>query len=317
MPARLLRAPGLHFLLIGGLLFALVRAREEPPRPSIVLTAADVARLRDEWKQAHGAEPPAAVEAGLVERAVDEEILHREALALGLDRRDVAVRERLVRLGRFLDEDASPAGDDAVEQEARRLGLERGDVVVRRHLVEMVRLGAARLGRDDLPTEAELEAWLEHHGERFAQPARIDLVQVYLGRARHGPALERDAETELAGLRRSGAGPEAAATRGDPFIRGADPGLASRAELERIFGHELAQLADDAPLATWVGPVRSPYGLHLVWIRARVPGGLPPLATVRTQVLHGLLAERSAARLESRLRALRARYDVRVERGGA
>jgi len=116
----MLRAPALHFLLLGGLLFVLARRYQTPPRPRIVVSAAEVDALRTGWARAHGSPPPAAVERTLVDDAVDEAILLREARALGVDRRDPAVGERLARLGRFVGEDA--AAERANEEEARRLG---------------------------------------------------------------------------------------------------------------------------------------------------------------------------------------------------
>jgi parvulin-like peptidyl-prolyl isomerase len=62
-----------------------------------------------------------------------------------------------------------------------------------------------------------------------------------------------------------------------------------------------------------VGPVRSSYGLHLVWVDERSPARVPPLAAVRSQVAHRLLAERGEERLRARLRTLRARYEITVE----
>ena len=91
------------------------------------MSRADVLAVRDEWKRRHGGAPGPAVMARLVADAVDEEVLHREALAAGLDRTDPLVRDRLARLGRFLDTNGSGAGgtfdDEARADEARRLGL--------------------------------------------------------------------------------------------------------------------------------------------------------------------------------------------------
>ena len=149
--ARVLRAPLLHFLVIGALLLGL-RAWWEPasvPRARIVIGAADLARLRETWTEEHDAPPSgAAAEEALVRDAIDEEVLYREALARGFDRRDAAVRERLVRLGGFVSEEAG-GSRDVLEREARRLGLERSDLVVRRHLVEMMQLAAGWLGPHD------------------------------------------------------------------------------------------------------------------------------------------------------------------------
>ncbi|HUE29652.1 MAG TPA: hypothetical protein VMR79_02190, partial [Verrucomicrobiae bacterium] len=141
--ARVLRAPLLHFLALGGVLLGL-RAWLAPvaaPRARIVIAAEDRARLRETWAEEHGALPSGAAEEALVRDAIDEEVLYREALARGFDRRDAAVRERLVRLGGFIGEDAG-GSRDVLEREARRLGLERSDLVVRRQLVEMMRLAA-------------------------------------------------------------------------------------------------------------------------------------------------------------------------------
>jgi peptidyl-prolyl cis-trans isomerase C len=311
-----LRAPLLHFLVLGGIL-AGIRAEWAPPsveRPRIVFHAADVARLRAAWTAEHGTAPDAATETALVRDAIDDEVLYREALAAGFDRGDAAVRERLVRLGGFVGEES--ARDRAtLEGEARRLGLERSDVVIRRHLVEMMRLALERPADGDLPSEAELEAYRVRHAAELSAPATTRLTHVYFSAEARGTDAARDAARTLGGLRAAGAGPDAAAGRGDPFLRGGEIGPASRAELEATFGSELARAVDDQPVGTWVGPLRSSYGLHLVWVRERQPARLPPLAAVRSQVLIGLLRERGAERAAERFRALRARYDVAVESG--
>src|SRR6266516_4643047 len=167
--ARVLRAPLLHFLVIGALLLGL-RAWREPaaaPRARIVIGAADRARLRETWTEEHGAPPSGAA----------EEVLYREALARGFDRRDAAVRERLVRLGGFVGEEAG-GSRDVLEREARRLGLERSDLVVRRRLVGMMRLAAGWLGPDDRPSEADLETYLARHADELAEPPRTRLADV-------------------------------------------------------------------------------------------------------------------------------------------
>lgn len=313
MTARVLRAPLLHFLALGAVLLAL-RARWLPedagPRPRIVVGAADLARLRQTWAEAHGAPPDRTQEAALVRDAVDEEILYREALAQGFDRRDRAVRERLVRLGGFVGEETG-ASREALEREARRLGLERGDLVVRRHLVQMMRLAAGWLGPADLPSEADLEAFLARHAEALREPARVRLTHVYLSEQARGAAVAADAAALLDALRRTGTGPAGAATRGDPFIRGAEVD-APVADLERVFGPGFAEAVATAPLGAWVGPVTSSYGFHLVWVHARQPARTPPLAAVRGRVLHRWLRERRAARAREAMEAMRGRYDVEI-----
>jgi hypothetical protein len=314
---RVLQAPLVHFLAIGGALLALRTwwdpARDVAPRPRIVIDAADVGRLRETWAAEHGAPPGAAAEAALVRDAIDEEVLYHEAVARGFDRRDPAVQERLVRLGGFVGEDAG--GREALEREARRLGLERSDLVVRRHLVEMMRLAAGWLGPEDVPSEADIERYFAGHADELAGPARTRLTHVYLSQDARGAATPADAFTLLGVLRATAAPPESpeeAAARGNAFVRGAEID-GTPADLARIFGPGFAEAVDAAPLHTWVGPVRSSYGLHLVWVRGRDPGRIPTLAAVRGRVSQRLLRERREQREREAIEAMRARYTVEVE----
>ena len=106
--------------------------------------------------------------------------------------------------------------------------------------------------------------------------------------------------------------PAAAAQLGDPFVRGAELTLTAPAQVEAVFGAEFAAAVGNLPERTWSGPLRSPYGLHVVWIAERIAAAPPPFAAVRSRVLHALLNERRESRLQAALQALRARYDVRI-----
>jgi hypothetical protein len=312
---RVLRAPLLHFLVLGLALLALEGSWERygrgGARPRIVMGSAELGRLRQSWGIDHGAPPTDAEEARLVRDAVDEEILYREALARGFDKSDQASRERLVRLAGFVGEER---GDrDALEREARQLGLERSDLVLRRHLIEMARLSIGWLGAADMPSEADLEAYLARHAAEFAPPERVRLTHVYLSAAARGARLGPDANALLATLRRTGVRPDDAPGLGDAFIRGARLDLA-HGDLERFFGADFAQTVDAAPVGEWTGPIASAYGLHLVWVHARETGPVPALDAVRGRVVHAWLREQSDARARAAMATLRARYDVQIDR---
>jgi len=98
-------------------------------------------------------------------------------------------------------------------------------------------------------------------------------------------------------------------------VRGAHLTSLSRSQIERIFGPGFAAAVAQAPLQAWSGPVRSSYGLHLVWIDDRVAAHAPPLEAVRNQIVHHLLHRRGADRLRARLRVLRAKYPIEVGGG--
>lgn len=93
----LAREPLVHFALAGGGLFFLHSAVARPSREQIVITAAFVDALRAEQKERTGQAQGRDEIRGQVDRFVTEELLYREALALGLDQGDVIVRRRLVQ----------------------------------------------------------------------------------------------------------------------------------------------------------------------------------------------------------------------------
>jgi parvulin-like peptidyl-prolyl isomerase len=317
---RLVGAPWLHFLLIGAVLFGAERWRAEArgvaAQRRIVITVAERQRVRDDFRAQFGRLPTPDEERVLVAEQVDEEILYRQALAHGLDQGDRVVNYRLQQLARFVGEDEGLSPDQLVER-ARALGLDRSDLVIRRYLVQGMRLLASRPAPEDVPDEAALQAYLTRNAARFARPERLHLVHVYLSRDRRGARLQADAAGLLGRLRESATDPAAAATLGDPFIRGQEMRAASAQDLTRAFGPDFSAAVATLPAGSWQGPVASAYGLHLVFVVGRTPGGVPALDTVRNQVVHGLLKERKDVRLANHLEAWRRAYDVHVENDDA
>ncbi|MGD2140072.1 MAG: hypothetical protein PVH25_06750, partial [Burkholderiales bacterium] len=102
---RLLREPLVHFLAIGVLLFVLYAlVNDDAPRRAdrIEITGADVEQLalifQKQWQR-----PPDSQELqGLIDARLREEVLYREALAMGLDENDTIVRRRLAQKVEFL-----------------------------------------------------------------------------------------------------------------------------------------------------------------------------------------------------------------------
>ena len=111
--SRLIKDPLVHFLLIGVALFAIAAMRGDPVttgRERIVITAEQVAQVRAAAAALQGREPTAEELETLVEPTVRDEVMYREALALGLDVNDDEVRRRLIEKMSYLTQDlADPA----------------------------------------------------------------------------------------------------------------------------------------------------------------------------------------------------------------
>lgn len=308
---RLLRSPLLHFIAGGCFLFAIVRV-SATVRPAsdatvapLVLAAADVEQLRREHRRNCGGEPSAEEESALVERAIESELLFREAIARGLDR-DRSVRNWLVEQMRSLDPEA---GDDdaALYEQALALGLDRTDMVVRRILTQKMRLLAAREGERD-PTDAELREFYERHAADYEIGERLTVWHVYTG-----DASRRAAEQLLNELRRDGVKPAEGAVRGETFTAPPHLRAQSRADLERRFGKSFTDSLRDAPTGEWSGPFSSPYGWHLVWVEQRTPAETPSLDVVRGQVRERWLDTQRRLRYDAALLRWRSHYPLHIE----
>ena len=307
--------PMLQFLLIGAVLFGVDQVRESAaaaraPRGRIVLDEATLDRLGRDALSQTGRLPDAGGLRRLAEQWVDDEVLYREALRIGLDRGDPVVRNRLVRNMRFLVGADDPRSDAELFAEALEVGMDRSDIVVRRRLVQQMRfLLEARAGHVE-PDDEALRDFIAAHPERYRIPERVRLTHVYLSRDRRGAALADDARALLEQLRRRGIPPEEAAKLGDPFLHPAQLGLQSKGQLARQLGAQFARAAMAVAAGQWQGPIASAYGMHLVWLHEREAAHDPDLDTVRRAVASAMQSEREARVLARELASLRKHYVV-------
>jgi peptidyl-prolyl cis-trans isomerase C len=165
---KLLKEPLLHFLALGVVLFAL-NAWREKTRPAasssarIDVTAAVIDRLRAGYERQFGQAPDAEEMRGLVTAHIREEVLCREALALGLDRDDAIVRRRLAQKMEFLTDDIATAA---------------------------------------APEDAGVREFFEKNAARYAKPARVTFRHVYFSKEKRGASTDLAAREALTALQK-------------------------------------------------------------------------------------------------------------------
>jgi hypothetical protein len=314
-----LRSPIVHWMVIGGLLFACREAWRTPDgtptsrveRAPVVISAQRITQLQADFAQRWGAPPTREQLQALIQHAIDDEVLYREARVLRLDLQDRSVRLRLIQKMHALGADPRRS-DEELYREAVALGL-ADDVVIQRLLRQKMRLLLQQAPQEPPLQEQDIREYLERHRDRFLQPATVTFSQIFLsGRAR-GDRLTAQAEATLADLRARPLPPEATAALSDPFPLGRQLRAQSRPGIARAFGAAFAEQVFALEPRTWSGPLASPFGLHLVWVHEQTPERLPPPEVVRQQVGPAVLEARAAARLAHGLQRLRQRYEVRVE----
>ena len=148
MIRRLLREPLLHFALLGAAIFGAYRLIAPPVSDAseIVITADRIASITAQFSASHGGRPPHEEELrAAVDAYVRDEMLYREGLALGLDRDDPVVRNRIRQKADLLSEDALTSE----------------------------------------PSDRDLEAYLAAHQAEFDIPGRVSFQQIYIDPGRH------------------------------------------------------------------------------------------------------------------------------------
>ena len=274
----LLREPLLHFVVIGALLFAAYFAMNRgaggaPPSRQIQLTLDDLAQLEltfeSQWRR-----PPTPEELGrLVESRIQEEVLYREALAMGLDKDDTIVKRRMAQKMQFLAEDVAAAQE---------------------------------------PTSEELRRWYEQNGDRFALPSRVSFRHLYFSPDRRGARAKDDAAQTLAKLAGQPADAPLAASLADPFMFQDYYAERTPEQLAKEFGPSFAQTVVKLAPGVWQGPIESGYGWHLVFVGSVVPGRVPDFEEVEPDVKTAWLGEQKERARQEAYDAMRAKYTVLV-----
>ena len=273
---RLLKEPLVHFLVLGALLFAgygMLNRNGAPAPGRIVVSQGQLASMREAFIRTWQRPPTREEWDGLIQDRVREEVYCREAVALGLDRDDTVIRRRLRQKMEFISDDI-----------------------------------AAQVP----PTDAELNAYLMAHPDKFRVEQQFTFRQLYLNPAKHGESLARDTTHLLAKLNQAG-GTAGLAALGDPFLLDYSFTAVTAGEIGKQFGEGFAVKLSGLPTDQWQGPVESGFGVHLVFISERTEGRLPALADVRDAVRREWDNARRQESNEKFYQDLLKRYTVTIE----
>jgi len=301
------RRPALGMALAGLALFLALRTGGGPaaPAPTVWLPPGEAARLEAGFLARAGRLPGPAEREALRARRIDQEVLLREALRLGLHLDDPVALRRLVEDARFVSPRLADASPERLLDEALALGLEARDPVVRARLAHRMRhrlldRALPRAGAVPEPEGTAREEAVE------LVPERVWIEQRFFGP--EGVDARRRAREALA-LREGGGGVEAARLEQALPLR-TRLGPVDRAALARLLGDRFAEAVLALPVGRW-RVVPSRHGVHGVRVTRREEAVAPPAALQRARARRAWQGQREAAALEQALATLRLRHPVR------
>jgi peptidyl-prolyl cis-trans isomerase C len=152
-------------MALGAVLFAGIAVAGGLERPVVRIEAAEIDQIAAYW-ELQSQRPPTRDElAALIQERVDEELLSREAIRLGLDQNDMIVRRRLAQKMAFASEDVAEIPE---------------------------------------PDDAKLQAYYDRHKARYATPGRVAMRHLFFNQDRTGETPAIAAREALASLTAGG-----------------------------------------------------------------------------------------------------------------
>ena len=282
-----LREPLLHFMLVGAALFLAFEWAgndDAAPDDAIRVDQASLTRFltyRDPRLNADSASTALgtmtdAQRDALIEEYVRDEVLFRQARAIGLDPYDYTGRRRLI---------------------AQLDYINRGFIEATLTI-----------------TDDEIREFFVANSERYVVPPKITFTHVYFSSDTRGDNAKATALLRLGELNKDRVPFHAGPSWGDVFLYHKNYVAREAEEIASHFGDAFADaIFRQEPSERWIGPVESTYGYHIVMVSSHKPGYSPPLAEVRQRVLEDLSAERMRVELDAYYRQARGAYDIVIE----
>ena len=284
-----LKEPLVHFLAAGLGLFVLfgIVNRDEPDTDPNVITVDHDALLTFVQYRIKAFNPALAEEKlnslsddelqRLIDDYVREEVLHREAVQLGLDEDDYVIRRRLVQKLEFITEGFAEASADVDQPALRRyFDANKSDYYVE-------------------PFVTFTHIFFETE-DRLREQAR------------------EAAEKKLVELNRKGVPFADAPQHGDRFLYHVNYVERTPEYVASHFGVPMAKTIFELEPNDfiWKGPFDSPYGVHLVMLTTNEPGREPELAELEGRVREDARRARIREETESAIADVVDAYDVRI-----
>lgn len=271
---KIVTEPFIQFLILGGLLFLLVsyiqRTKEMASR-QITVDGDRVGLMLVNYKSQTGSLPTKQQLDAMIDNYIKEEISYREAKNMGLDKDDEIIRRRLSQKFDFMQTDLTETAP---------------------------------------PTEEQLKQFYTNNPAMFQKESTVSFSHVYFSTDKSNDSMAKQrALVVLKQLQQTTL--QRAPEKGDRFALQYDYTDQAALDIQQNFGNK--QLLDElfkARVNTWVGPVQSGYGWHLIFISKRDSTAAMPFAFIKEEVKTACLEAAKTAENKKIFDRLSEKYSI-------
>ena len=274
------KQPVIQFLLIGLVMFLVntyiiqAKGSDNEDEYKVYLTEGEVNSMSAMWLS-RWQRPPTEMEMeGMINQRVEETIIFREAVKIGLNQNDDIIRQRMAQKLEFLS----------------------GDLV-----------------KPDSASVEEVLDYFELNVKNYTTPENITITQLFVNPNAYGASLDEEVNARLEKLHGMDPSSPGVGNYSDQFTLQTYFPDRPQLELAKLFGSEFASNVFDLATDQWIGPVKSQYGVHLVYVSHKSPAVVPEFATVKGLVVEDLQRERQIALNNQYIAGILSRYEVIIE----
>ena len=245
---KLLKEPLFHFLLLGGLIFALYGMvnRSVDDDNTILIDDFDMNNIIASWEMQWKRIPTDEELKNLIQQNIKQEIFYQEALKMKLDHNDEIIKRRLAQKMQFLSNDLASINE---------------------------------------PSDEELQKYYDIHFTDYLTPNTFSFYQiVFSPDNRQDP--QGDAEQMLTQVKNLTI-PEVE-TKGDALPFPLFYENANAEKLNRQLGLDFSTTLVPLETGSWVGPIESGFGYHLIYLTEKTGPQIPELGNVKDDLLRDM-----------------------------
>ena len=276
--SRIFKEPLIQFLVIGTCIYgayALFGVAEDDFRDTTIRVDSNrIDAMISQWEKRWSRLPTRKEIDGLIQAYIREDVLYRQAVAMGLDEDDPITRRRMAQKLEFLTSDIS---------------------------------------RMQPPQEGELEQYFAEKQASYRGFDTISFMQVFIDRGKRGDTTYADAAEILVRLQAAGLPDAGAIHLGDSILLQNSFTLATELEVRRQLGSEFAEAVMGLEAGQWHGPVASGYGVHLVYVYDLVKAPPAVFEDLQPRVLEDWHAQKQEQFNAEFLDSLKHRYEIVID----
>jgi len=213
----------------------------------------------------------------LIKEYVREEVLYREAMAMGLDREDYIIKRRMIQKVEFISQGIAEAVTDMTDEHIKKY-------------------------------------YEENMEDYFIEPI-VTFTHVFFDSQKWSPMeAKKKAEAEVQYLNSHNITFSEAPGRGDRFFYHTNYVERNLEYVENHFGSTMAKtiLESTSSDKKWLGPFQSQYGFHIVMLTKNEPGRYPDLDDVIDRVTDDARREYTRKRSDENIQGIIDEYEVKL-----